>query len=659
MKRLSLLMFAALFAIAMPVFAQAPKPYEIEDFIREQKFYNIKISPTGEYFAATVPFDRKTILVILRRSDTKIIAKMAIPGYRTHVADFWWVNNERVLISAAQKLGELERPRLTGELYAINVDGSRGEMLVGVRMQGDGSDTHIRTKKTDDVEAYLVDDLPDDDKFAIISVSPFFRDPYTKAERLNVYTGQRVPITQAPIRNAEFVTDHHGNVRFAIGKDSDNVDRVYYRAVDGKEWKLINDAGQSGLALIPLGFAQDDSLAYIRVEREKGPDAIETWNPATDERKEVFRDDNTDPDLLSVGDVPVGVEVMDGLPRKAYFDPDAPLSKLYRKLERAFAGEHVRITSATRDGKLVLVAVDSDRSPGFYYLFDTTTNKADLLLNSADWIDSARVATMAPVEFEARDGWTIHGYLTVPNGATAKNLPLIVYVHGGPFSVYDTWGYDRDVQMLAAHGYAVLQVNFRGSGNYGHAFMHAGRRQWGGKMQDDITDATRWAIDHGIANPERICIYGASYGAYASLMGAVREPSLYRCAAGYVGVYDLPTMYTDGDIHESGSGKSYLEDWMGSKDEVAKVSPNRLAAQIKVPVFLAAGGEDVRAPIQHTQMMERALKEVGIPVEAYYYPTEGHGFYNIDNERDYYGKLLTFFQRNLGGRAPVVTPPSK
>lgn len=647
----------AIAPIAVP--AQAPSPHDIEDFIRKPKFNDIKISPTGEYLAATVPNGRKTALVILRRSDNKVVANMSIPGDRTHVEDFWWVNAERVLISGAEKFGDLEAPQLTGELFAINVDGSRGEMLVGQSLFVDQTSSRVRAKKEEQVVAELVDDLPADDKNVIISVRPFSGDPFARVERMDVYTGRRVPIGQAPIRNARYLTDHAGNVRLAIGMDTDRSLRTYHRDIDGKDWKLIGDTRDGDAARYPLGFSADDKLVYFQAEQAAGPDAIVAWDPATDERKEIFRDDDTDPDALYLAGRPIGVEVMDGLPRKAYFDPHAKISRLYAKLDRAFAGEIVRITSMSADGRLALVFTESDRNTGDYFLFDTVTNKADRLLGVKEWIDPARGAETRPVSFKARDGLTLHGYLTAPVGGVARNGPLVVYIHGGPYGVRDRWGYDREVQMLAAHGYAVLQVNFRGSGGYGLAFSRAGRREWGGRMQDDITDATRWAIEQGIADPARICLYGASYGGYASLMGAVREPTLYRCVAGHVGVYDLPTMHTDGDIREQASGRTYLLDWIGPKEDVARVSPNRLAERIKVPVFLAAGGEDDRAPIAHTEMMEKALRAAGGTVEAHYYPTEGHGFYNPVNERDYYSKLLNFLRRHLGGREPVIAAAGK
>ncbi len=659
MKFTQALFFALVLVSPLAVTAQSVVPYNVEDFIRKQKFNDIRISPTGEYYAATVPIDRKTALVIIRRADNKLLASMSIPGNRSHVDQFWWVNNERVLLSAAEKFGELERPQSTGELYAINVDGSKGEMLVGQRVQGEGPGTRIQPKKVENVAADLVDDLPVDDKNVIISVSPFSSDPYTRVEKMNVYTGKRLPITQAPVRNAAFITDNAGNVRFAMGTDIDFSSRIYYRDTAGKEWKLVNDTKQSGLGLSPLGFSADDKIVYLRAEHDQGPDSILAWDIASGERKEVFRDDDTDPSALYVNGKIVGVEVMDGLPRKEFFEPQSRIAKLYRNLERAFDGENIYITSTTADENIALVLSVSDRNSGDFYTVDVTTNNAVHLLSRNDGIDPARTAQTKPIDFKARDGLAIHGYLTAPVGGEAKHAPLIVYIHGGPFFTHDEWGFDHDVQMLAAHGYAVLQVNFRGSDHYGRTFEVAGKREWGGTMQDDITDATRWAIQQGIADPKRICLYGASYGGYASLMGVAKEPDLYACAAGYVGVYDLPTMYNSGDVQTRASGESYIQTWIGPKEDIARVSPARLADRIKVPVFLAAGGEDKRAPIEHTEMMEKALRKAGVPVEAVYYPTEGHGFYKIENERDFYTKLLSFFHKQLGGRAPVIVASAK
>ena len=248
---------------------------------------------------------------------------------------------------------------------------------------------------------------------------------------------------------------------------------------------------------------------------------------------------------------------------------------------------------------LALVYVYSDRNPSDFYVFDITRKGATHLASRRDWVDPEYMGTMRAVAIPARDGRILHGFLTVPAGSDGKDLPLVINPHGGPFGPADLWHFQTEPQLLASRGYAVLQVNFRGSGNYGRDHLRSGYRQWGLKMQDDLADATRWAAAQGIAEADRVCIYGASYGGYAALMGAARDPSIYRCAIGYVGVYGVPLKFNDGDIRDSKSGTNFLQESLGGdREKLAQTSPTRLAANIKVPVFLAAGGADKRAPLK-------------------------------------------------------------
>lgn len=639
---------AALVAIA----PAAADTVDVARYAGKDKFEDIKLSPAGDYFAATVPLEDRTALAIIRRSDNRLTASFQI-GRNTHVEDFWWVNPERVVISLSEKFGALDQPRLTGELYAINADGSKPDILIGQRVFGEGLGTKIQPKKVERVAAFLVDDLPAEDRTVLVSVMPFADDPYTRVEKLDVYTGRRLPVARAPVRNADFVTDNAGVVRFASGFGTDNVRKLYYRSGDGAEWQFLSDEKAAGGKEWPIGFSADDRTAYLEVERKQGANAIVAFDVATQARTEVLRDDDVDPARIiyrNGSSVPVGAFFLDGRPRTAFFDAAAPEARLYRMLENSFPGESVRITSKTTDGRLALVQVSSDRNPGDFYLFDTVAKKADHLLSRSDWVDPTVMGERRPIRLTARDGLALHGYLTLPHGSDGRGLPMVVMPHGGPFGIQDTWFFDPDAQMLAQAGYAVLQLNFRGSGGYGMAFTDAGARQWGLAMQDDLTDATRWAITEGVADPKRVCIYGASYGGYASLMGVAKEPDLYRCAVGYVGAYDLPTMHTHGDIQRRGSGETYLREWIGEREQLGAVSPNRMASRIKVPVFLAAGGEDERTPVQHTKMMEQALRKAGVPVETLYYDTEGHGFYVEKNRVEYYTRLLAFLSRHLGGK---------
>lgn len=644
------LLAAALVAVVPAARAQV----DVDAFIRKDKFTDIKLSPTGEYVAAAVPLEDRTALAILRLADGTVTGRFVL-GRNTHVADFDWVNAERVVIGLEEKFGQLDDPRPTGELYAINADGSRAEILMGFRVDDGGLGTLIKPKKAEAAAGFLADGLRNDRDNIVISVWPFGVDePFTRAERMDAYSGRRTTLAKAPVQRAEFTTDNAGEVRFAQGAGTDNVNRLHYRAAGSSDWRLVNDERASHHIETPLGFSEDNTLAYLRVGNASGPDSIVAWNVQTGERREVLRDAVADPMAIIFRNgsaVPVGAVVMAGEPKTVFFDHASPEARLYRNLEAAFPGRSVYITSSTDDGRKVLVRVASDTSPGDFYLFDTVARKAEYLLARREWFDPDAMAPVKSIALPARDGQILHGYLATPRAGVRG---LVVMPHGGPFEVFDGWHFDSQVQMLAAAGYAVLQVNFRGSGNYGRAFIQAGGQQWGRAMQDDVTDATKWAIAQGVAPADKVCIYGASYGAYAALMGVAREPDLYRCAAGYVGVYDLPMMFTAGDIQKRGSGETYLRQWLGDPATLAEVSPVNLASRIKVPVFLAAGGEDQRAPILHSRRMESALQRAGARVQTLYFPTEGHGFYAQEHQMAYYTQLLDFLADTLGGARAAV-----
>jgi len=637
---------ALLFAVTGAASAQV----DIDAYIKKDQFTDIQLSPTGEYLAATVPLEDRTMLAILRRSDNAMTARFGL-GENTHVQRFAWASDHRVVIAIGEKDGLLDEPQPTGELYAIDADGNSPEILVGYRAAGSGLGTKIQTRKAEIVAANMVDLLPGDERNIIVNVWGIGEARYTSAERLDITTGRRTPVAKSPVRNSSFATDNAGVVRFAWGSDATNANMLYYRDGDGGQWRLIHSEADAGTIAVPKGFSADNKIAYLQVQNRKGPDAIVAWDIAADTRKVVLQD-QADPGVILYrpnSQVPVGALVTAGKTRSVFFEPEGPDARLYHSLEAAFGGAVV-VTSTDKTGNLLLVQSWTDSNPGDFYLFDNAAKKASHVASRRAWFDPAKTAQAEPITLQARDGLTLHGYITRPAGSKGKALPMVVMPHGGPFSEHDNWGFDPQAQMLAAAGYAVLQVNFRGSGNYGRAFEEAGARQWGGTMQDDITDATRWAIAQGHADAGRICIYGASYGGYAALMGVAREPSLYKCAAGYVGVYDLPMMFSGGDVQETLRGESYLKDWIGDPAQLAAVSPVNLAGNIKVPVFLAAGGEDRRAPIEHSRKMEAALRKAGVPVQTLYYPTEGHGFYTQEHQREYYTQLLAFLARSLGGQ---------
>lgn len=629
--------------------ARAQGGVDLEQYLKRDGYGRIKISPDGRYYAATIELEDRGALVVVRRADKKVVGGSA--GVKDSVVDdFWWAKPDRVVLSTAERFGSRDEPYPTGQLFSIGIDGSRVKTLVGPKVATNMVDTYGGSSTWEMAE--LIDALPNDPNNVLISAWNSSNTPLTRVEKLDVYTGRRALVASAPVRRATFVTDVAGRVRFALGARDDNYSKLYYRSDDDGDWQLVNDEEHSGRYEWPLGFAADGVIAYLQVMQERGPDGVVAWNTRTGERKELQRDPIVDPyDTVydRDGRTLIGMQYMSDTVQTRLFDETSSTARIYRALDKAFPEAAVTITSYTRDGGLALVQVWNDRTPGDTYLFDTQKMTASGIFVRREWFDPAKLPIARGVSVKARDGLELHGYLTPPRGTTGPGpWPMVVMPHGGPFGIFDGRSFDDDTQLLAEAGYAVLRINFRGSGNYGASFRRAGAKELGGRMQDDLTDATRWAIGQHLADPTRICIYGASYGGYAALMGAAREPDLYRCAVGYVGVYDLKDLHRDSS-RKAGWIRNWANEWWGDRDTLGARSPTQLADRIKAPVFLAAGGQDRIAPVAHSKKMERALREAGKSVETLYFSTEGHGFYADEHRREYYTRLLEFLGRHLGG----------
>ena len=348
---------------------------------------------------------------------------------------------------------------------------------------------------------------------------------------------------------------------------------------------------------LPLGFDRDGRCAYLSTERKQGTSVVERYCIADGKRQELYADPHSDPVLPIFaldGTVPIGAYYDATRPRAVIWNKEHPDAPVLQQLINAFPGQVVVAKSASKDRSLVVIEVSSDTDPGTFYLFDRATSKVALIARTHPWLAQRAMPTTKAFSFQARDGLELHGLLTLPADAEAgKARPMVVIPHGGPYEIVDEWGYDAESALLASQGYAVLRVNFRGSGGYGRDFVEKGYREWGHAMQDDVTDATRWAIAQGHAAADRICIYGASYGGYAALMAAVREPTLYRCAAGFAAPYDLAKMYKWGSIRRSDLGRNYLERVLGKDEqELALRSPAKQASAIRIPVLLSHGQLD-------------------------------------------------------------------
>jgi dipeptidyl aminopeptidase/acylaminoacyl peptidase len=332
-----------------------------------------------------------------------------------------------------------------------------------------------------------------------------------------------------------------------------------------------------------------------------------------------------------------------------FFDEER--QRIQTFLDERLAGYENRLISHSKDETQFVVCSATDRSMGTYYLLDVGSMKLTELFQVSPWLEESQMATMQAIEYESRDGLRIQGYLTLPRGVEPQKLPTIVHPHGGPWA-RDSWGFNPEIQFLASRGYAVLQVNFRGSTGFGRKFMEASFGQWGLDMQDDITDGVKWAIEEGFADPRRVAIYGGSYGGYATLAGMTKTPELYACGISYVGVSNLFTWIAAIPPY----WKPYLEmmyEMVGhpERDErrFRETSPLFHADRIAAPLFVAQGANDPRVRKEESDQIVDALRKRKVQVEYMVKDNEGHGFHNEENRFDFYRAMERFLDRHLKG----------
>lgn len=635
-----------------------PSLIPINDFIRPADVAQVSISPDGKYLSAIVPRPgnpHENLLAILDAKTAKI-TQLIPSGKNALIADYFWVGNDRLVAAGAFKENGLDTPQRTGELFAINADGSGQVQLFGYRAGDSGLAARIKRNSQRSAGATPISEEVSSDNRILIATSDFTDDrngTSTNIEQLNVLNGHSARIGVAPARNAGLVADNAGQVRAAWTNDGFTEIKFWTRHDNASPWTLRNDSAQSGTTIQPIGFNRDNSRLYVTVSQGDQPDAIELMEPATGTRTLIYQGKFADPmELLPSADHQdyYAIVTADGKPGLHYIDENSQEAQLNKALASKFPNQLVYFSSFTKDGKQAIARVVGDRSGSDYYLFDMASRNARFMTSAQPWLDPRTLRPMQPIQLSARDGIALHGFLTMPAGT--QPFPLVVLVHGGPHGVADQWGYEPEVQMLANRGYAVLQVNYRGSGGYGEKFIKRGYQQWGLSMQDDVTDATRWAVKQGYADTRRMCIYGGSYGGYAALEGAVREPDLYKCAIGYAGVYDLRVQLGGSDTRRSTDGVEYLHRALGTDyNDLLRRSPLGGVGRIKANLLLAHGKEDPRVPFMNFREFTQALDAKHIAYESLVEDHEGHGFFLPAHRLELYTRMLDFLDRNIGAHA--------
>lgn len=640
----------------------AAQPIPLEHFFREPPVVDVQLSPDGQYISALVRTDAYpdavNIIVMPRAGGSP----HPITAYRDiDVAWHIW-KGDRIVFQLHRGRDEPKEHAYYAGTYSIRADGKDPRPL----------HTNVVNRAT---SLELLDTLPRVPSSMLIAG---WKDGqmYPDAYRLDVGTGA----LEKAAANADEVliwrADNGGRVRLAQRAINGLQDRLLYRASEGAAWHSVEALDAADIEI--LGFDADDRQLWVsaRNGRDRAalfridPEAPAFGNPvAVDERYDVR---------------PRLVRAHDGRPLYARYDADVPRTiwldpewrEIGPELVAALEGKVLDLESWDDAEKYFIVHARSAQDPGAYYLFDAEQMSLRKLLAVRPWLDPAAMAAVRPVEFTARDGLKIEGYLTIPPASEGAG-PLIIHPHGGPFGVRDTWAFNSEVQLLASRGYRVLQVNFRGSGGYGESFEAAGYRQYGRDMQNDLEDAATWAVEIGYADPKRLCIYGGSYGGYAALMALVRTPELFTCGISFAGISDLaklyqertgrnPTLKAPPKPPSSAAAALVLtavEEMLGSPwddpEYFPASSPALHAERVRAPVMLIHGLSDDVVSIAQHKRMAYALKRARKPFTEVLQGYEGHGFIAARNRQRLYEHILPFLDEHMRSAKELAPVPAR
>ena len=603
----------------------------LEDFFRNSERTGYQLSPDGSYISYMAPYKDRLNVFVRRVDETDEHAIRITNETERSVAGYMWADNQRLL-------------------YMKDTAGDENYQLYGVHR--DGSDDRAYTA-FDGVRTSLIDDLEEQQGVVMIGMNkrnPEVFDPY----RLNIETGELTLLAENPGNIQGWMTDHDGRLRVATAIVDGVNTQILYRDTEDEPFKPVLTTNFRDVASF-MEFTPDNKEVYAATNLHRDKTILVRMNPATCEELEVLYE-NERYDIASISYSRKRKKLLSVYctghkePVRHYFDAEE--EQLRQRIKAHFPNQRYGIADTDKAEENYLIYVGGDRTRGSYWHYNALTDEAKKIADLAPWIKSDEMNAMHPVCYTTRDGLQIEAYLTLPDGLTpdtAKQLPVVVNPHGGPWA-RDCWGYSSEVQFLSNRGYAVFQMNFRGSTGYGRHFLEASYKQWGLKMQDDITDGVKWLIEQGIANPKRIAIYGGSYGGYATLAGLTFTPDLYACGIDYVGVSNLFTfMQTIPPYWRPMLEMMYEQ--VGhpehDADQLAATSPALHADKIKVPLFVAQGANDPRVNKAESDQMVEALRQRGVVVEYMVKDNEGHGFHNQENRFDFYRAMERFLKAHL------------
>jgi len=615
---------------------EAPPPViAMQDFFKNAEKASFRISPDGLHISYRAPWKGRMNIFVQKVGGTEAV-QVTMDTIRDIGGYFW--KGDRLL-------------------YSRDINGDENYIVFSASM--DGKDIKMLTPEKGVVGSVLDDlhNIAGMEQSVMVQMNernPQVFDPYL----VNVVTGERKPLYDNSKDNFEsWTTDHNGVIRMATKTDGVN-NTTYYRATEKDPFTPYMTTGFKDQWAPQMFTFDNQNLIVNHNLNGRDKSAIVEWDLAG--KKEIaLIAENADNDMGGV-DYSKKRKVLTmatwtGAKSERMF-LDKETEALYGKMAPKFEGREFWIYGEDDSETKMLVWAGSDRDPGTYYYYDSTTDKMEELARPSPWIDPTQMAEMTPISYQSRDGMTIHGYLTLPKGREAKGLPLVVNPHGGPWA-RDEWGFNPEVQLLANRGFAVLQMNFRGSTGYGRKHWEASFKQWGKTMQNDITDGVDFLVKSGKVDPKRVAIYGASYGGYATLAGITYTPDLYACAVDYVGVSNLFTfMKTIPPYWAPYLAMMYemVGDPATDSLAMAEASPVFHMDKVKCPLFIAQGANDPRVNKDESDQVVAALKARGIEVEYMVKDNEGHGFRNEENRFAFYGAMEKFLDQHIGSGYKAV-----
>jgi dipeptidyl aminopeptidase/acylaminoacyl peptidase len=615
----------AALALAATAAAQVPPQVPLRDFFRNPERAYFRISGDGKTWSFMQPWERRMNIYVQPVGSTAEPVRITSEKDRD-IPTYFWKGADRVV-------------------YLKDVGGDENDHVVVADRRGGAPRDLTPFPGT---KAQIVDPLVDHPGRMLVATNRRNKEAFDVYD-LDLATGELKLVAENPGRIIDWGTDHDGKLRYAIATDGVNHTYLYRDDPSQPLKPVLTTSFRERFQ--PQGFTPDNRKLYAISNLGRDKTAVVLVDPATaKEERVVYARDDYDVQGIEFSKkrkVITHANVETWRPERHFFDETT--ARMYAALEKQLPGMHVYVQSSTDDEDVMVVAASNDRTSGTRYLYDRRTDKLTKLGDVAPWLDPAHMASVKPIQYTSRDGLTIHGYLTLPPGRPAKGLPVVVNPHGGPWA-RDSWGYNPEVQFLANRGYAVLQVNFRGSIGYGRKFWEASFGQWGLSMQDDVADGALWLVKEGIADPKRICIYGGSYGGYATLMGLVRTPDLYACGIDFVGVANLTTFLKTIPPYWKPMLEMFYE-MVGNPDKDAErlraTSPVFHADRIKAPLLIAQGARDPRVNKDESDQMVAAMRKRGVEVEYIVKDNEGHGFANEENKLEFYGAVERFLAKHL------------